>query len=108
MTDLHRRPRSVLASQSGSLIDITPQSAGWQEISFEVVRIQPGEPHKGETGRNECCLVVLGGVGDLKTSAGDFGQVGKRKHVFDGPAHVVYLPIQTSWELAARTPVEVA
>ncbi len=108
MSELLRKPRPLLGTQSGTVIELTPTSAGWADIGFEVIRIQPGEPHVGETGRCECCLVFLGGVGTLSTSEKDFGEVGKRAHVFEGPAHVVYLPSGTSWRLTARTPLEVA
>ncbi len=108
MSDLHRKPRPLLGTQSGTVIEITPGSAGWEDITFEVVRIQPGEPYRSETAARECCLVLLSGVGTLRSSEGDFGEVGKRAHVFDGPAHVIYLPPRTEWELAARTPIEVA
>ncbi len=108
MSDLHFRQSTVPADQSGVLHSMTPRRAGWEHITFEVIRLQPGAVYQGNTGGNEAALVFLTGRAEVESSAKNFGEVGDRMSVFEGRAHLVYLPIDTAYRLKATTAVEVA
>jgi 5-deoxy-glucuronate isomerase len=94
--------------RDGSLLKITPQSAGWEYVGFEVLRLEAGKSVTRRTGNEEVCLVPLSGT--CIVSAGDevWKEVGGRESVFDGPPHAVYLPPDTEYTLEASTELEIA
>ena len=47
--------------EPGLLLNITPESAGWQYISFQVRTLAAGNSWRFETGDNELALVNLSG-----------------------------------------------
>ncbi len=93
---------------SGSVLRVTPESAGWEYVGFEVVRLDAGRTLERETGGEEVCLVVLSGR--CRVSAGEAGwdEVGERESPFDGPPHAVYLPPGTAYRVEATTGLELA
>jgi 5-deoxy-glucuronate isomerase len=40
---------------------VTPETAGWEYVGFEVIRLEEGGSAQRETGGEEVCLVVLSG-----------------------------------------------
>ena len=94
--------------RDGSLLKITPQSAGWEYVAFEVLRLEAGRSVDRRTGNEEVCLVPLSGT--CMVSAGDkvWKDVGGRESVFDGPPYAVYLPPDTEYTVEASTELEVA
>ena len=77
------------------LLDVTPERAGWKYVGFEVVRLKMGEPLARDTGHREACLVWLSGTSAVLAGTQRWEKVGKRKSVFDGPPHAVYVPPRT-------------
>jgi len=75
-------------------VRVTPESAGWTYVGFEVVRVD-GKLERREEAR-ETCVVVLAGTCDL--AAGEVGRadVG-RESVFAGPAVALYVPPRVAW-----------
>ena len=75
----------------GSVVKVTPESAGWEYVGFEVFRLGTGRTLERGTGSEEVCLVVL--AGRCRCSAGqeEWEEVGDRESPFDGPAYAVYL-----------------
>ena len=73
---------------------VTPQSAGWSYVGFEVVRVRDRLERTEE--KRESCIVVLSGTCDLV--AGDAGgyAVG-RTDVFSGPPTALYVPPRLTW-----------
>ena len=55
--------------RDGALIKITPESAGWEYVGFEVLRIEAGRSANRHSGSDEVCLVPLSGT--CTVSAGD-------------------------------------
>ncbi len=108
MSDLHFHSRALKPSESGALISIDPRSARWEHISFEVMRLHPGETRDARADGKETCLVFLGGTGSVLSSEGNFDEVGERANVFEGRAHTVYLPVGARFSIKARTKLEVA
>lgn len=92
--------------KDGSLVKVTPESAGWDHVGFEVLKLAAGETVERETGGEEVCLVVLSGTCDVSAGDNEWSGVGGRESVFDGPPHAVYLPPDTGYSVAARTDLE--
>ena len=76
---------------------VTPESAGWEYVGFEVLRLAAGRTVERRTGGEEVCLVLLEGF--CNVSAGDNGWrgIGGRDSVFEGPPYAVYLPPGTDY-----------
>ncbi len=98
----HVRP----AAGSGTLIDATPASVGWQFLSFRVVSLAPGELFAADTAGSEVAIVPIGGSGSFEF-AGSSHSVG-RTDVFSQRPHVLYLPPRTPYQVRAATRFEVA
>lgn len=99
--------RVISGGQSGTLISVSREQAGWATVSFAVHRLQPGKPLQGKTGSEEVAFVVLSGRVTVDWGAGP-KRVGSRKNVFSGYPSAVYLPRDTSYEVSAEDPGEVA
>jgi 5-deoxy-glucuronate isomerase len=87
-------------------VEVTPQSAGWQYLTFETRRAAAGETLSGSTEGVELCLVLLGGDATFEW-AGETRRVQGRKNVFAGLPHALYLPPGHTWSLRADSAVEV-
>jgi 5-deoxy-glucuronate isomerase len=76
------------------LVRVTPASAGWTYVGFEVIRVS--DRFEGLVSDRETCVVVLAGTCDL--SAGDVAGRGLgRSDVFDGPPAALYVPPGVPW-----------
>ncbi len=101
-------PAGSKNAASGSLIRTTPESTGFDFITFEARRLNSGEICEGTTGRNELAIVMLGGTLSIESSAGSWQGVGRRANVFAGMPYAVYLPLGVSYKISADTPCEFA
>jgi 5-deoxy-glucuronate isomerase len=93
---------------TGRIHHITPQSAGWRYVGFDVHRLGPGERLTLDTAGTEVCLVLVAGTAHVVACEQDFGIVGGRMSPFDGSPASVYVPAKSSWTVTAQTPVELA
>ncbi|MGN6797128.1 MAG: 5-deoxy-glucuronate isomerase [Gaiellaceae bacterium] len=75
------------------VVQVTPESAGWTYVGFEVVRVS-GRFERAEAGR-ETCVVVLSGTCEL--AAADVSARLGRRDVFDGPPSALYVPPGVTW-----------
>jgi 5-deoxy-glucuronate isomerase len=107
-TDLLLRPNRLKPGEAGEVISLTPERAGWQYISFGVRRLRAGDRLSAETGDTETALLVLGGECEVESTAGAWKGLGRRRHVFDGLPHALYLPRRTAYAVKATTALEVA
>ena len=107
ITELLIKPITQNGSPGDSLL-ITPESVGFQYLTFRVRRLIKGERFAAQTDINELGMVVLGGRCSVESSAGSWSNFGGRAHVFDGLPYVLYLPIQTSFTVIAETDCEIA
>jgi 5-deoxy-glucuronate isomerase len=89
--------------QTGVVTQVTPASAGWEHLSFEVRRLNRDMTWEGHTGDNEYALVILGGVCSVQSSRGSWHEIGRRPDVFSGMPYTVYLPRRTDFTLTAHT-----
>jgi len=81
----------------GTVVAITPQSAGWGYVGFEVLKLDPGQRAERDTGDRECCAVVVSGT----CSIGDWSDLGGRPDPWSGPPDAAYLPPGTAFIVAA-------
>jgi 5-deoxy-glucuronate isomerase len=102
---LLRRP----AGSHGLIHAITPASAGWRYVGFDVHRLRAGEAAEGATGAEEAILVIVEGKAALTAAGRDWGLMGKRMSVFERlPPHALYLPPGESWRAVAETDMTLA
>ena len=87
-------------------IAVTPQSAGWQYLSFRVVALAANESYKFETGHEEVALVPLQGSGAVRIGGEAFFL--QRSHVFSGPPALLYAPPGQTLLVTATTAFEFA
>ena len=99
---------SVRPDSDGSVLRVTPESAGWEYVGFEVLRLADGKIVERDTGGEEVCLVVLSGFCTVSTADEEWRGIGNRDSVFEGPPHAVYLPPGTGYRVEAVTYLELA
>jgi 5-deoxy-glucuronate isomerase len=101
------RPTSA-ADDPGLVLRITPGSAGWDFIHFEVRRLAAGAGWSFDTGDHELALVNLSGRYTVESNRGRWSGVGGRETVFAGAAHVLYLPRRSALKVVAEVAGEFA
>jgi 5-deoxy-glucuronate isomerase len=104
MSSLHVKPKPG----AGRVIHVTPQSAGWTYVGFDLWKLKPGGIAVGSDGDREFCLVFISGKGRVKTGAKDFGIVGARNSPFEGKPWSVYVPAGMTWSVAAENEATLA
>lgn len=105
MSPLLRRPKGA----SGHVHAITPQSAGWTHVGFDLWRLAPGETAEGMTASREAILVLVEGKARIDGAGHGFGEMGDRLDVFERtPPHCVYVPTGAAWRARATTPCTLA
>lgn len=102
MSALLLKPRDV---QTGEVLSITPESAGWKTISLSFQRLNRGQAARFSLAGEEAVLVMLGGKVDVRSSAGEWRGLGGRANVFAGMPHALYLPAGTDGQISAETEV---
>src|SRR5258706_13067290 len=90
-------------AQKGVITRVTPETAGWEHLSFEVRRMPREETWSHDTNGDEYALVILGGVCSVTSSRGTWQEIGRRPDVFSGMPYGLYLPRNTSFTLRAHT-----
>jgi 5-deoxy-glucuronate isomerase len=96
------------AGRRGRIHHVTPESAGWRYVGFDVHMLAPGETVSGGTAGREVCLVLVTGKAKVSVGGRDFGEIGERMSPFEGPPSAVYAPAGAAWRIAATTEVELA
>ncbi len=92
----------------GHLIAITPESAGWTYVGFDVWRLGIGASAAARTEGREVCLVFLSGRAAVEAGGKPLGVLGGRASPFEGLPASVYVPAGSDWRVAADGPVEFA
>lgn len=93
---------------TGKVISITPQSAGWRYVGFEVHKLETGAVAEGQTGEQEVCLVFVSGKGEFEADGKPLGELGERMSPFEGSPYAIYLPGGSTWRVKATTKLELA
>lgn len=92
----------------GRIHSVTPQSAGWTYVGFDVYRLKKGAELARKMEGREACLVLLSGKARVKAGALDTGEIGGRNSPFEADPWSVYVPAQSEWTLQAASDCEVA
>jgi 5-deoxy-glucuronate isomerase len=83
----------------GTILSVTPESAGWTYVGFEVLALAPGATAVRDTGARELCVVVVQGRAHVRSAHGEWRDLGGRATPFDGPPDAAYLPPGTHVEV---------
>ncbi len=82
---------------------VTAEDAGWTHLNMEARLMRKGETWQGDTGENEYAIILLSGNYFASTSRGIWQTTNGRKSVFEGIAHTLYLPRNTSFAITAES-----
>src|SRR5436309_11850799 len=81
-------------------VDITPETAGWQYVSFTVYHLKKGQTLQGAAEGKETAVIILAGTGHAQLNGQPVGQIGGRLSVFeDKPASALYLSEDASYQV---------
>ena len=97
-TDLLIHSTPLTSPDSG--IDVTPESAGWEYCSLQIVRLADNESRSFDFDRDEVCLVPLQGAATI-TSGKESWHISRPGTMFDGKPTALYLPVGSSFTITA-------
>ena len=80
---------------------VSAEQAGWSYLNMVALRLVTGKTFGIKIDQYEYVAVILGGVCDVRTSRGDFLDVGRRPDVFTGMPYAIYMPRDTEFEIEA-------
>lgn len=100
---------SQAPNEEGAVLRITPESAGWKYVGFEVYSLKKGQSLRRELGDIEACLVLLAGRAHITTKAEKWLDIGQRMNVFEKtPPYSVYVSAHDEYTVEATTDLELA
>ena len=97
MSPLLVKPRAG----GGRVHHVTPKTARWTYVGFDLWKRKPGELATGTDGDRETCLVFISGRGSVRVGAEEYGILGGRSSPFEGRPWSVYVPPGTVWSVEA-------
>lgn len=101
--------KAGVPDKDGLVAAVSPESAGWKYVGFEVYQLQAGDSLNRLAQKNEICLVLLAGKADVKVDDVLYSDIGERMSVFeDQPPYAVYVPAGGRYEVTALTELELA
>ncbi|GGY05815.1 5-deoxy-glucuronate isomerase [Litchfieldella qijiaojingensis] len=107
MTSLLVRPQQP--DEQGKMLEVTPESAGWDYVGFRVHKLSKGQQIEGNTGNREHCLVLLSGRATVTSGNDRWEDIGERMDIFEKiPPYAVYLPNGVGFSVEATTDLELA
>lgn len=92
----------------GMVHRVTPESAGWGHVGFELYRLAPGQSLAAATGGREACLVLVAGRATVAAGGEHFAEIGKRSRPFEGTPYAVYVPYRNDYRVDALSELELA
>jgi 5-deoxy-glucuronate isomerase len=105
---LMQRSRLLPPGAGGTLLDITPQDAGWRLVGFAARRLARGEQWTARNDGIERCVVLLSGTCRVRWNGGAWSTLGPRRSVFDNYPAAVYVPHGHTIEVVADEISELA
>jgi len=96
------------AADSGVIVEVTPEQAGWEYIHFQLRRLPEHGTWTSSTDQNELAIVLMSGRVRVASNRGQWEHIGERENVFAGLPHALYLPRQTTFTVHAETTCEFA
>ncbi|MBV8147079.1 MAG: 5-deoxy-glucuronate isomerase [Gammaproteobacteria bacterium] len=97
-----------LAPSATQVHRVTPESAGWRYVGFEVFDLSAGRALERRLAGREQCLVLLSGRAAVRIADQDLGTIGKRASPFEGKPFAAYAPAGATLEVTAASDCEVA
>jgi 5-deoxy-glucuronate isomerase len=94
MSDLLVHP-AVEPADDGTLLTVSPASAGWGHVGFEVLSLDAGRAARRGTEGRELCVVVVQGACAVSSEHGEW-EIGGRDGPWSGPPGAAYLPPNTN------------
>ncbi len=88
------------------VVEVTPELAGWEYISFQLRRLQANRSWASTTGNSEMAIVMLSGRLGVDSNRGQWLHIGERDSVFSGLPYALYLPRHTSFTVYGETDCE--
>jgi 5-deoxy-D-glucuronate isomerase len=76
--------RSKDTGKTGVFAEVSVAQAGWEWLNMAARRMNAGEKWQSNTGDNEYVHVIFGGKCNIRSSAGEFLNIGHRENVFAG------------------------
>ncbi|WP_040244632.1 5-deoxy-glucuronate isomerase [Chromohalobacter japonicus] len=93
----------------GKVLEVTPESAGWEHVGFRVHQLAKDQRVEANTGGREHCLVLLSGRATVTSGEHRWEDIGERMDIFEKiPPYAVYLPDGVSYSIEATTDLEIA
>ena len=102
------RVRSSEPDTDGCVVRVTPESADWRYVGFEVYRLAEGTRLARAFADRETCVVLLSGRAHLSAGGREWRHAGERATVFDGAPTALYVPPGTGWSVEAGESTELA
>ncbi len=103
------RVRPHAPDADGTVLAVTPASAGWEHVGFRVVKLDDGQSYSGGEPGREACLVLVAGSADVTAGDKQFDGLGGRASPFEDRAPgAVYVPAGVAYTVTARGAVELA
>ncbi len=89
----------------GTLLRVTPESAGWRYVGFEVIALGGARASaERECGDREACIVVIAGTVNVHSEHGSWEGIGGRPDPWYGRPDAAYLPAGTRFSVEAADP----
>jgi 5-deoxy-glucuronate isomerase len=85
----------------GTILTVTPESAGWEHVGFEVLVLASGGTAERACGARELCVVVISGVVHVASEHGEWLDLGGRPDPWADLPDAAYLPPQSHVGLRA-------
>jgi 5-deoxy-glucuronate isomerase len=98
---LHHTPNR----NSSVLHEVTPENAGWEHLSFKVVKLETGQSFTGDSRGCEELIVFVSGSARASVGALEF-EISGRSSVFAGLPTALYVPPNSSYTITASGPLE--
>ena len=92
----------------GRVHAVTPESASWTYVGFDVFDLAGEGTLARETGDREVCIVLVSGRARVMAGDHDFGVIGQRSSVFEGLPWSVYVPAGSHYRVIAEGACEIA
>jgi 5-deoxy-glucuronate isomerase len=102
------RKHAAPPGPDGLILSVTPESAEWAYVGFEVLALDAGGSAQRDTGEREVCVVVISGLAHVHSRHGEWRELGGRPDPWSGRPDAAYLPPRTAFEIeVAGGPAEV-
>jgi 5-deoxy-glucuronate isomerase len=92
---------------TGRVLEVTPESAGWEYVGLTIEQIAPDGVWNYSAGKDEICIVPLRGSAVITTNEGEW-TVSRPGTMFDGKPTCLYLPLGSSFKATSQEGAELA